>query len=354
MGRLRRLHPYAHTNEQLASTKSWKSQINVVSCQSVPKEKLNARKMKKVRVFAPASIANMGCGFDVIGLALDEVGDILEMTASEGDGLTITNKSGVPLPENIEDNVITPVVRSFLQKINQKAQIDVVICEKIYPGSGIGSSAASSAAAAFGMNELFGCPLTEEEVVICAMEGENLASGGFHADNAAPAVMGGIVLIRGYEPLDLIQLPVPGNFYCAVVHPHIVVSTKAAREILPKAVPMHDAVRQWGNVGGLVAGLCTGNIKLIGHSMQDFVAEPYRKQFIPGFDHLREKILETGALAMNISGSGPSVFALCDSRPVAESAGKVLKEHFEALDTGCEVYVVKVSNKGAKLTHLTL
>ena len=185
--------------------------------------------MKKVRVFAPASIANMGCGFDVIGLALDEVGDILEITASEGDGLTITNISGVPIPEDIEMNVITPVVRSFLRKIGQKAQIDVVICEKIYPGSGIGSSAASSAAAAYGMNELFGCPLSDEEVVVCAMEGENLASGGYHADNAAPAVMGGIVLIRGYEPLDLIQLPVPGNFYCAVVHPHIVVSTKEAR-----------------------------------------------------------------------------------------------------------------------------
>ena len=211
--------------------------------------------MKKVRVFAPASIANMGCGFDVIGLALDDVGDIIEITESEGDGLTIINKSGVPMPEDIEMNVITPVVRSFLQRIGKKAKIEVTICEKIYPGSGIGSSAASSAAAAYGMNELFGCPLSEEEVVLCAMEGERLASGGYHADNAAPAVMGGIVLIRGYEPLDIIKLPVPGNFYCAVVHPHLVVNTKEAREILPKEVPMHDAVSQWGNVGGLVAGL---------------------------------------------------------------------------------------------------
>lgn len=310
--------------------------------------------MKKVRVFAPASIANMGCGFDVVGLALDEVGDIIEITQSEGDGLTITNNSGVPIPEDIEKNVITPVVRSFLARIGQKAQIDVTICEKIYPGSGIGSSAASSAAAAFGMNELYGCPLSEEEVVLCAMEGENLASGGYHADNAAPAVMGGIVLIRGYEPLDIIQLPVPGNFYCAVVHPHLVVSTKEAREILPKAVPMHDAVRQWGNVGGLIAGLYSGNIGLIGRSMQDFVAEPYRKKFIPGFDDLRKAILEHGALAVNISGSGPSMFALCDHRSIADKAGAIMKEHFENLGIGSEVYVVKVSNKGAKLTGITL
>ena len=310
--------------------------------------------MKKVRVFAPASIANMGCGFDVIGLALDEVGDILEITQSEGDGLSITNKSGVPLPENIEENVITPVVRSFLKKIGRKAQIDVTICEKIYPGSGIGSSAASSAAAAYGMNELFGCPLSEEEVVICAMEGENLASGGYHADNAAPAVMGGIVLIRGYEPLDLVQLPIPGNFYCAVVYPHLAVSTKEAREILPKEVPMHNAVSQWGNVGGLVAGLYSGNIPLVGRAMQDLVAEPYRKKFIPDFDILREAVLSCGALAFNISGSGPSVFALCDHKGSAQAAGKVMREHFSKNNIGCEVYVVKVSNKGAKLTGITL
>ena len=310
--------------------------------------------MKKVRVFAPASIANMGCGFDVIGLALDEVGDILEITQSEGDGLTITNESGVPLPEDIEKNVITPVVRSFLERTGHKAQIDVKVCQKIYPGSGIGSSAASSAAAAYGMNELYGCPLSEEEVVECAMEGENLASGGYHADNAAPAVMGGITLIRGYDPLDIIHLPVPGNFYVAVAHPHITVETKVAREILPKAVPMHDAVRQWGNVGGLVAGLYSGNISLIGHSMQDFVAEPYRKHFIPGFDELRDAILKVGALAMNISGSGPSVFALCDHKSISEKAGEIMQKHFDDQGVKCEVYVVKVSNKGAKLTGITL
>lgn len=310
--------------------------------------------MRKVRVFAPASIANMGCGFDIIGMALDEVGDILEITQSEGDGLTIENESGVPLPEDIESNVITPVVRSFLNKIGRKAQIDVKICQKIYPGSGIGSSAASSAAAAYGMNELYGCPLSEEEVVVCAMEGENLASGGYHADNAAPAVLGGIVMIRGYEPLDMVQLPVPGNFYCAVVHPRLVVSTKQAREILPKAVPFHDAISQWGNVAGLIAGLYSSNIGLVGRSMQDHVAEPYRKKFIPGFDELREKVLDAGALAMNISGSGPSVFALCQSRSTAEKAGDILDHHFSSLGIGCSVYVTKITNKGAKLTGITL
>ncbi|MBQ0045225.1 MAG: homoserine kinase [Bacteroidales bacterium] len=310
--------------------------------------------MKKVRVFAPASIANMGCGFDVMGLALDDVGDIIEIVADEGDGLSIINKSDVPMPEDIEMNVITPVVRKFLEITGRKAKIEVTICEKIYPGSGIGSSAASSAAAAYGMNELFGCPLSEEEVVLCAMEGERLASGGYHADNAAPAVMGGIVLIRGYEPLDIIKLPVPGNFYCAVVHPHLVVNTKEARKILPKDVPMHAAISQWGNVGGLIAGLYSGNIGLIGRSMKDSVAEPYRKKFIPGFDELREKLLSAGSLAMNISGSGPSVFALCDNVNVAEKAGAIMRQHFDEKGIGREVYVVKVSNKGCKLTGINI
>lgn len=304
---------------------------------------------KTIRVFAPASIANMGCGFDVMGMALDEVGDILEISASDGDGLTITNCTDVPLPEDIEQNVITPVVRKFLEMTGNKAQIDVKICKKIYPGSGIGSSAASSAAAAYGMNELFGCPLGEDEIVLCAMEGENLASGGYHADNAAPAVMGGIILVRGYDPLDVVKLPVPGNFYCAMVHPEIVVSTKQARSILPKEVPMHNAISQWGNVGGLVAGLYSGNIALIGRSMKDEVAEPYRKAFIPGFDELRAKLIEAGALAMNIAGSGPSVFALAERFDIAHKCDVILKEHFDALGIGCEHYVVKVSNKGAKL-----
>lgn len=305
--------------------------------------------MKTVKVFAPASVANMGCGFDIIGLALDEVGDTLEISMSEGDGLTISNLSGVPLPDDIEKNVVTPVIRSFLARIGRKAQIDVKILKKIYPGSGIGSSAASSAAAAFCMNELFERPLSEKEVVLCAMEGENLASGGYHADNAAPALMGGIVLIRGYEPLDLIKIPAPENFYSAVIHPQIVVSTKEARAVLPKAVPMHDAITQWGNVGGLVAGLYTGDMGLIGRAMQDCVAEPYRKGFIPGFDALREKVLATGALAMNISGSGPSVFALCDSRAVAEKAAKIMEDHFSSMSIGSEVFAVKVSNKGARI-----
>ena len=306
--------------------------------------------MKTIKVFAPASIANLGCGFDIMGMALDEVGDVLEMTLDEqGSGLGITNCTDVPLPADVEDNVVTPVIRKFFELTGHGGRVDVRILRKIYPGSGIGSSAASSAAAAFGINELFGAPLGEEDVVVCAMEGENLASGGYHADNAAPAVMGGITLIRGYDPLDIIKLPVPGNLYCPVIHPHLTVSTKEARSILPREIPMHTAITQWGNVGGLVAGLCTGNIELVGRAMRDAVAEPYRKGFIPGFDELRAKLLGAGALAMNISGSGPSVFALASRSDIAQRVGAIMERHFAQQGILSETYVVKVSNKGARL-----
>ena len=285
-----------------------------------------------------------------MGMALDEVGDVLEMTLDEdGEGISIENDTDVPLPSDIEDNVITPVLRKFFALTGKSGRVDVRVLKKIFPGSGIGSSAASSAAAAFGINELFSAPLGEEDVVVCAMEGENLASGGYHADNAAPAVMGGITLIRGYDPLDIIKLPVPGNLYCPVIHPHLTVSTKQARSILPKEIPMHTAVTQWGNVGGLVAGLCTGNIELVGRSMRDAVAEPFRKQFIPGFDELRAKLLGAGALAMNISGSGPSVFALAGRGDVAQRVGAIMERHFAQQGILSETYVVKVSNKGARL-----
>ncbi|NLZ18983.1 MAG: homoserine kinase [Bacteroidales bacterium] len=306
--------------------------------------------MKKIKVFAPASIANLGCGFDIMGLALDEVGDVLEMTLDESaEGIEILNDTDVPLPTDPEDNVITPVIRKFFGMTGHRGRVQVRILKKIFPGSGIGSSAASSAAAAFGINELFGAPLSEEDVVVCSMEGENLASGGYHADNAAPAVMGGITLIRGYDPLDIIKLPVPGNLYCPVIHPHLTVSTKQARSILPKEIPMHTAITQWGNVGGLVAGLCTGNIELVGRAMRDAVAEPFRKQFIPGFDELRAKLLGAGALAMNISGSGPSVFALAGRADIAQRVGAIMERHFAQQGILSETYVVKVSNKGARL-----
>ncbi len=304
---------------------------------------------KTIRVFAPASTANLGCGFDVMGMALDGVGDILRMSVGDGDSLAINNESGMNLPSDIEKNVITPAVRAFMAAAGKKAAVEITVEKKILPGSGIGSSAASSAAAVFGLNELFGRPFTVKELVDFAMQGEKLISGTAHADNSAPAVMGGIVFIRGYEPLDIVSLPVPDSFCFSVVHPHIMVSTKEARDVLRKEIPMREAVTQWGNVGGLVAGIMTGDMPLIGRSMRDVVVEPYRKGFIPGYDELKAACMAAGALAVNISGSGPSVFALSDSLETAEQVGKAMKAHFDALNIENDLYVSHVPTVGARV-----
>ncbi|MBQ1953834.1 MAG: homoserine kinase, partial [Alistipes sp.] len=211
---------------------------------------------------------------------------------------------------------------------------------------------ASSAAAVYALNEALGRPFTDERLVEFAMEGEKLISGGTpHADNVGPSLLGGVVLLRGYKPLDIVRLPVPENFCCSVAHPAIMVSTRMAREVLPKEIPLRTAVEQWGNVAGLVAGLSLKDVNLVGRAMRDVVVEPHRKQFIPGFDALREKVLEAGALAFNISGAGPSVFTLSSDMDVATRVGEIMREHFAGEGVDSDIYVCKVSNQGARVLN---
>ena len=306
--------------------------------------------MKHIKVFAPGTVANLGCGFDVMGLTLDGVGDVLKIGVEEhAEGLEIRNQSGMDLPENLEDNVITPAIRALLEAYGSPVRVEIELLEKIAPGSGIGSSAASSAAAVYGVNELLGRPFSGKELVEFAMQGEALIGGTPHADNVGPALLGGVVLIRGYEPFDIVRLPVPDNFFYAVAHPGIVVSTKDAREVLPKQIPMSNAITQWGNVGGLVAGFALRDVELIGRSMHDAVVEPYRKGFIPGYDALKEKVLSEGMLAMNIAGSGPSVFALASDYDLAVRTAELMKRHFEEQGISCNTYAGRVSNAGARI-----
>ncbi len=306
--------------------------------------------MKKIKVFAPATIANLGCGFDIAGMAIDSTGDVLEVSIAPGSGLSIANRSGVPLPDDIEENVTTPAVRALMAAYGHEVKVHIDILRKILPGSGIGSSAASSAGAVFGLNELLGRPFSPQRLVEFAMEGESLIGGGaHHADNVAPAILGGVVLIRGYEPLDLVQLPVPGNFYASVVRPHITVTTREGRGVLPVEIPLKTAVTQWGNVGGLVAGLALGDMALVGRSMCDAVAEPARKRFIPGYDELKAALFAAGALGANIAGSGPAVFAVSDTASGADAICAVMSEHFVSRGIVADVYSSKISNRGSRI-----
>ena len=306
---------------------------------------------KEIEIFAPATVANLGPGFDIMGMAIEGAGDVLRMHIAPGDGLSIRNDSDQPLPDDKEKNVITPALRALLAAWGRPLSVEVTILEKIRPGSGIGSSSASSAAAVVGLNELLGRPFDEQQLITFAMEGERLVSGGTaHADNAGPAVAGGIMLIRGYEPLDYIRIPVPERLCAAVIHPHITVNTLESRAVMRKEIPLRDGVTQWGNVGGLVAGLLTQDMGLIGRSLKDVIAEPYRKGFIPRYDNLKAALAVThGVLGSNIAGSGPSVFALCDGPEAAIKAGEVMVSHFERLGIAAELYAGPVSRQGARI-----
>lgn len=330
--------------------------------------------MKRVKVFAPGTVANIGCGFDVMGLTLDGVGDTVAVTLYEDKEefnrsasasanafvspactVSVKNSSREKLPESAAGNVVTPAVTAlaaaFLEKSGSKDSLymEIEIIDKIRPGSGIGSSAASSAAAVYALNHLLGHPFSEVKLVDFAMEGERLISGTAHADNVGPAILGGIVFIRGYNPTDLIKLPVPDDFYCTVVHPHITVSTKEARDILPADVSRKDAIRQWGNVGGFVAGLLLDDMELLGRSVEDAIAEPYRKKFIPGYDTLKARLLESGMLGVNIAGSGPSVFALSKSEEMAEKGKEIMAAHFTDRGVDFEIYLTQIGMTGARI-----
>lgn len=306
---------------------------------------------RNIRIYAPATVANLGPGFDIMGMAIEGAGDIVRMGIAPGDSLSIRNESGSALPDDVEKNVITPAVRAMLGAWGGSLAVEVTILKKIRPGSGIGSSSASSAAAVVGLNELLGKPFDERQLITFAMEGERLVSGGTaHADNAGPAVAGGIVLIRGYDPLDYIRIPVPGQLCAAVIHPHITVNTLESRAVMRKEIPLRDAVTQWGNVGGLVAGLLASDMGLVGRSLKDVVAEPYRKHFIPGYDELKAALASIDSvLGSNIAGSGPSVFALCDGPEAAAKAGEVMTGHFKNLGIEADLYAGPVSGRGARV-----
>jgi homoserine kinase len=307
--------------------------------------------MKDIKVFASATVANVACGFDVLGFAVDNPGDevIVKLKSSPGVKISKITGDGGVLSLDAEKNTAGVSIVRFLHHLKSKQGVEVSLNKKMPLGSGLGSSAASAVAGVFAINQLLGMPLSQQELLPFAMEGERLACGSAHADNVAPSLLGGFVLIRSYDPLDVIKIPTPPNLYCTIIHPQIEVQTKDARDILRKKILMSDAIIQWGNVAGLIAGLMKSDYDLIGRSMHDVIVEPIRSILIPGFDNVKSNALNAGAIGCGISGSGPSIFALSKSNAIAEKVGKSMKEVFDALQIGNEVYVSKINNSGPQI-----
>lgn len=304
----------------------------------------------EVKVFCPATVSNVGPGFDLLGFALESPGDELVVRRNDKGALQLIDQSGTGLPLDLNTNVAAIAAKALIEELNSTEGFDLIFTKKINPGSGLGSSAASCVAAVVGINELLGAPLSAPELLPCAMEGEQSASGSYHADNIAPALLGGFTLIRSYDPLDIKHIPYPDDLHCAVVHPDLQFKTSEGRKLIPKEFPIKTALAQAGNLAGLVAGLTTSDHGLIGRSIIDLFAEPYRTGKLPEFEALRKKTKDAGALGCGLSGSGPSVFALCRSSEIAASVAEVMQSHFLKHNITSNTYVSKVSEAGCRIT----
>jgi homoserine kinase len=304
---------------------------------------------RSVNVFAPATVANVVCGYDVLGFAVNAPGDEVIMRLRDEPGVIITKISGDEgrLPYDPAKNTVSLSVQHYLNHIGRPdVGVEIELFKKMPIGSGLGSSSASTVAGLYAINTLMDSPLSKMELVPFAMKGEEMACGYGHADNVAPALLGGFVLVRSYEPLDIIQLPYPEELFCSIVFPQIDVPTRDARQIIRSKILLKDAVVQWGNVAGLVAGLYTKDIDLIARSMKDVIVEPVRSILIPDFYKLREIAMENGALSFGISGSGPSVFTFTRNEDDARVINEKLQKHFLWLDTESIAYRSPINAQG--------
>ncbi len=305
--------------------------------------------LEKVQVFAPASVANVGPGYDTFGFAIEELGDIITLTKRQDDMLKILPAEGADLPLEPENNVATVAIQSLLDHLGSEQGMDVHIKKLFKPGSGLGSSASSASGAAFAANILLGRPLKTPELLIHALEGEKLASGSIHADNVAPSLLGGFQVMRSYEPLDIFQVPTPDNLHVLIIRPDVEVKTSMAKGLIPKEMTVKNAREQWGNVGALIHAMHSADFELLGRSITDRIAEPYRKQLIPQYDEVKEEAMQLGSVGFNISGSGPSMFALFKDEKSARVCQKYVKEIYEKTNQEVMMHLSKINPNGCQV-----
>lgn len=311
---------------------------------------MSTKNNQAVKAFAPATVANVSCGFDIFGFAVDAPGDEVEVSYADATGVSVkvTGDEG-RLPTDPQKNTAGVAVMAFLDAIESDAGIAITLHKKLPLGSGMGSSAASSVAALVAINALMGSPFTREQLLPFAMEAERVACGSAHADNVAPSLLGGFVLVRSYDPLDVTKIPIPQNLYCTLVHPHLELKTEDSRRVLRSTIAMKDAITQWGNIAGLVVGLMKPDYGLIMRSLKDVIAEPVRSVLIPEFDRIKQVAIEQGSLGCGISGSGPTIFALCTEYEIGKHVGAAVQNEFTALGLDSDVFVSKINDKGARI-----
>ena len=307
--------------------------------------------MNEIKIFAPATVANISCGFDVLGCCLDAIGDEMIIRKSSEKGVKITKIIGEDLPLETDKNVAGVAALALLKKINHNIQygFEIEIHKKIKPGSGIGSSAASAAGVVFAMNEILNQPFNKLELVEFAREGERLACGSPIADNVAPAIFGGFTLVKSTDPLKIIELPSLKGLYATIIHPQIEIKTEDSRSILPSKVELSIAVKQWANLGSLIHALHTNDYLLFSESLTDYIVEPHRSKLIPDFKKVKENAIKAGALGCGISGSGPSIFTFSKNAQIAENVANTMNKVYVENGIPYQTYISTINNEGIKI-----
>ena len=302
--------------------------------------------MKEIKISAPATVANVSCGFDVLGFCLERVADEMVIREVPEKGIRITQIEGYNLPLETHKNVAGVSALALIEDAQPDCGYEIEIIKHVMPGSGIGSSAASAIGSVYGINELMGRPYTANELIKFAIKGEAIASQCEHADNIAPALLGGFTLVKSVSPLTVCELPTPDDLFAVIVHPKIEIKTSESRAVLPKEVALNDAIKQWANLGSFVHALHTSNYDLIKSSLEDVIIEPHRSKLIPLFQMVKESAKINKALGCGISGSGPSIFTLCKGKFVAQDVAKAIKDIFNTTDIDFDIHLSKINTKG--------
>lgn len=308
-------------------------------------------KEKNIKVLAPATVSNVGPGFDIMGFALHLPVEEMILTIKAKPGIKIKKISGDnnALPLDINKNTATVALKHMLNQLHENFGIELTINKKIISGSGLGSSAASAVASVFALNELLDKPFTKNQLLDFALQGEAIASGSIHADNVAPCLFGGFILIRDYNPIDLIKIKSPKNLFCTILHPQFEIKTSEARKLIKKKYSLKELLTQSGNAAGLITGLLKNDYELIKRSLHDVVAEPARAKLIPGFYDIKNAALNNGSIGCSISGSGPAIFAFSKSMDEAIQIGKAMKNVSSKFVKKNNVYVSSINNDGPQV-----
>ncbi len=309
--------------------------------------------LQEIEVFAPATIANISCGFDVMGCCLDSVGDVMLVKRTLKKGIVISKILGEELPMEPEKNVAGVAIMALLAALDYEPDFgfDIEIDKRIKPGSGIGSSAASAAGAVLAANELLNRPFSNHELIPFAAEGERVACGSPIADNVAPALLGGFTLVKSTDPIKVVELPSIDGLFATIIHPQIEIKTSLSRDILPDHVSLKNAVKQWANVGALVHALHQNDHELFADSLKDYIVEPHRSKLIPKFDKVIEEAIKAGALGGGISGSGPSIFTFSKNKQVAENVRLAIEKVYKNTQIPYHIYTTKINDIGVKILN---